>query len=66
MIAFAALLEQLLFTQGRRDKVRLLRRFFASQPDTRALRLSFVTSTPEQIDKGMAALAQVVRQAIAG
>jgi len=40
--------------------------FFASQPDTRALRLSFVTSTPEQIDKGMAALAQVVRQAIAG
>ncbi|MCC6718874.1 MAG: cisplatin damage response ATP-dependent DNA ligase [Acetobacteraceae bacterium] len=33
MIAFAALLERLLFTQGRRDKVRLLRRFFASQPD---------------------------------
>ena len=40
--------------------------FFASQPDTRALRLSFVTSTPEQIDQGMAALAQVVRQTIAG
>ena len=38
--------------------------FYAQQPDTRTLRLSFVTSTPEQIDRGMAALAQVVRQAL--
>ncbi|MDO5692611.1 MAG: PLP-dependent aminotransferase family protein [Pseudomonadota bacterium] len=38
--------------------------FYASDPDTRTLRLSFVTSTPEQIDRGMAALAQVVRQAL--
>jgi len=33
MIAFAALLERLLFTQGRNDKIRLLRQFFATQPD---------------------------------
>ena len=38
--------------------------FFAGQPDPRTLRLSFVTSTPEQIDAGMAALGRVVRQAI--
>ncbi|HMT58185.1 MAG TPA: PLP-dependent aminotransferase family protein, partial [Ottowia sp.] len=35
--------------------------FFAGQPDPRTLRLSFVTSTPEQIDAGMAALGRVVR-----
>ena len=40
--------------------------FYAGDPDTRALRLSFVTSTPEQIDKGMAALGQVIRQALKG
>ena len=38
--------------------------FYAGQPDARALRLSFVTSTPEQIDKGMAALGRVVQQAM--
>ena len=38
--------------------------FYAGEPDARALRLSFVTSTPEQIDAGMAALGRVVRQAI--
>jgi 2-aminoadipate transaminase len=38
--------------------------FYAHQPDPRTLRLSFVTSTPEQIDRGMAALAQVVRDAV--
>jgi len=40
--------------------------FFADEPDARALRLSFVTSTPEQIDQGMAALGQVVRAAMQG
>jgi len=35
--------------------------FFASDPDRRSLRLSFVTATPEQIDAGVAALAGVVR-----
>ena len=38
--------------------------FYASEPDQRTLRLSFVTSTPEQIDAGMAALRQVVRAAL--
>ncbi|MCX7377132.1 MAG: cisplatin damage response ATP-dependent DNA ligase [Alphaproteobacteria bacterium] len=33
MIAFATLLERLLFTQGRNDKIRLLRQFFETQPD---------------------------------
>ncbi len=33
MIAFAALLERLLFTQGRNDKIRLLRQYFETQPD---------------------------------
>ena len=37
--------------------------FYAENADPRTLRLSFVTSTPEQIDRGMAALAQVVRAA---
>ena len=33
MIAFATLLERLLFTQGRTDKIRLLRQYFETQPD---------------------------------
>ena len=37
--------------------------FYARDPDMRTLRLSFVTSTPQEIDRGMAALAQVIRQA---
>ena len=40
--------------------------FYAEQPDPRTLRLSFVTSTPEQIERGMAMLAGVVRDACAG
>ena len=40
--------------------------FYAENADPRTLRLSFVTSTPEQIDRGMAALAQVVRAARGG
>ena len=35
--------------------------FYAGEPDARTLRLSFVTSTPAQIDQGMAALGKVVR-----
>ena len=35
--------------------------FYAEQPDERTLRLSFVTATVEQIDTGIAALAQTVR-----
>lgn len=38
--------------------------FYARDPDVRTMRLSFVTSTPEEIDRGMAALAQVVREAL--
>ncbi len=38
--------------------------FYARDPDMRTMRLSFVTSTPEQIDRGMAALAQVIREAL--
>ncbi|QTD47464.1 PLP-dependent aminotransferase family protein [Ottowia testudinis] len=38
--------------------------FYAGAPDVRTLRLSFVTSTPAQIDQGMAALGQVVRAAL--
>ncbi len=38
--------------------------FYAAAPDARTLRLSFVTATPEQIERGMAALAQVVRAAL--
>ena len=38
--------------------------FYADQPDPRTLRLSFVTSTPEQIERGMAMLAGVVRVAV--
>ena len=36
--------------------------FYAQQPDARALRLSFVTATHEQIDRGIAALAQAIRE----
>jgi 2-aminoadipate transaminase len=39
--------------------------FFAAAPDTRTLRLSVVTSTPDEIDRGMAALARVLRQQMA-
>ncbi|MCI4440162.1 MAG: PLP-dependent aminotransferase family protein, partial [Tibeticola sp.] len=35
--------------------------FFAEAPDARTLRLSFVTASVEQIDRGIAALANVVR-----
>ncbi len=38
--------------------------FYADHADPRTLRLSFVTATPEQIERGMAALAQVVRAAV--
>ena len=38
--------------------------FYADHPDARTLRLSFVTATPEQIERGMAMLAGVVRQAV--
>ena len=38
--------------------------FYSNAPDVRTLRLSFVTSTAEQIDQGIAALAQTVRAAM--
>jgi len=38
--------------------------FYADRADPRTLRLSFVTATSEQIERGMAMLAQVVRAAI--
>ena len=37
--------------------------FFAGQPDPRAVRLSFVTASVEQIDTGIAALAAAIRDA---
>jgi 2-aminoadipate transaminase len=37
--------------------------FYAQEPDARALRLSFVTATSEQIATGVAALAQAIRDA---
>ncbi|MEN9844275.1 MAG: 2-aminoadipate transaminase [Pseudomonadota bacterium] len=37
--------------------------FYASEPDPRSLRLSFVTATVEQINTGIAALAATVREA---
>ena len=44
MIAFAALLERLVFTPGRNAKIVLLRRYFATQPDPdRGLGLAAVT-----------------------
>ena len=36
--------------------------FFTDAPDPRSLRLSFVTATVEQIDRGVATLAQAVRE----
>lgn len=36
--------------------------FFADQPDPRCLRLSFVTASVAEIDRGIAALAQAVRE----
>jgi len=38
--------------------------FYAGEPEHETLRLSFVTATAEQIDAGIATLAQVVREAI--
>lgn len=35
--------------------------FYADDPDPRTLRLSFVTASPEEIDRGVAALAQAIR-----
>jgi 2-aminoadipate transaminase len=35
--------------------------FYADAPDVRTLRLSFVTSTPEQIATGVAGLADAIR-----
>lgn len=39
--------------------------FYSSTPDVRTLRLSFVTASAEEIDRGIAALAQTVREAAA-
>ena len=36
--------------------------FYAGATDTRTLRLSFVTASPEDIERGIAALAQVIRE----
>lgn len=38
--------------------------FYADAPDTRAMRLSFVTATTAQIDTGVAALAAAIRDAM--
>ncbi|MDO5086125.1 MAG: PLP-dependent aminotransferase family protein [Comamonadaceae bacterium] len=38
--------------------------FYANTPERHTLRLSFATATPAQIDAGMAALGQVLRQAL--
>jgi 2-aminoadipate transaminase len=40
--------------------------FYAQHPDPRSLRLSFVTATVEQIDTGIAALAQAIRESPEG
>jgi 2-aminoadipate transaminase len=40
--------------------------FYARDPDLRTLRLSFVTASHEEIDRGVAALAAVIREARAG
>jgi len=40
--------------------------FYASQADTRTLRLSFVTASVDQINTGIAALAQAIREYPAG
>jgi 2-aminoadipate transaminase len=39
--------------------------FYAGNPDARAMRLSFVTASVEQIDTGMAALGAAIRQVLA-
>lgn len=39
--------------------------FYAAQPDTRCMRLSFVTASTQQIDIGVAALAASIREQIA-
>ena len=39
--------------------------FYAEAPDTRTLRLSFVTASPAQIDAGIKALADTVRARLA-
>ncbi|MEP6970249.1 MAG: PLP-dependent aminotransferase family protein [Betaproteobacteria bacterium] len=38
--------------------------FFADQPDRRCLRLSFVTASADEIDRGITALAQAVRESL--
>jgi 2-aminoadipate transaminase len=38
--------------------------FYAGESDDRALRLSFVTASVEQIDRGIATLASAVREAL--
>jgi 2-aminoadipate transaminase len=38
--------------------------FFADHPDSRCLRLSFVTASVAEIDRGIAALAQAVRESL--
>ena len=38
--------------------------FFASEPDTRTIRLSFVTASRAQIDEGIAALAKSIRDVL--
>ena len=44
MIAFAALLERLVFTPSRNAKIALLRRYFATQPDPdRGIGLAAIT-----------------------
>ena len=50
--------------QGRADAVALARylEFYAGAADTRTLRLSFVTASLEDIERGIAALATVIRE----
>ena len=63
MIAFADLLERLVFTPGRLGKIALLRRYFASQPDPdRGLGLAAVTGELSF----HAAKAGLIRDLIAG
>ena len=38
--------------------------FFADRPDPRCLRLSFVTASVAEIDRGIAALALAVRESL--
>ena len=39
--------------------------FYDTQPDMRTMRLSFVTATPDEIDRGIALLAQTIEQQLA-